>query len=223
MKSILKYLTKIVSLFILFVVFRFTIGNQIYSYLESNINIVDSIVYSQSGEVLSEIQVDKLAGSDILSNIKKETVTLNGGIGLQTSDSRILAMRKFLSDYNSPMAPYADVFITEADRYGLDWRLVASISGVESAFGNLIPRNSNNGWGWRGGPGGAYSIFESWGAGIKVITRGLARGYGVNMTPFQIERAYCPPCYANPAHAWANGVTRFMYELKYYHDNLDRL
>lgn len=141
---------------------------------------------------------------------------------IRTEDPRVIVMEKFLLNYNSPMYPFARVFINEADKYGLDWRLVASISGVESAFGNIIPRGTHNAWGWRGinkNPEG-WSQFPSWNASIAEVTRGLAQGYGITMTPFQIEPYYCPPCGANPAHAWANGVTRYMRELKYYLDNL---
>jgi len=140
-----------------------------------------------------------------------------------TTDPRIIAMKKFLRDYNSPMESSAATFVTVADEVGLDWRLVASISGVESAFGRLIPGKVHNGWGWRGGPGGTYSEFETWDAAISHITRRLAIGYGTDLTPFEIEPAYCPPCYASPRHEWANGVTRYMNELKYYHDNLESI
>jgi len=143
-----------------------------------------------------------------------------------TVDPRILAMNKFLTDYHSPMAQYANVFVTEADRYGLDWRLVASISGVESAFGNIVPGgDSNNAWGWRGINKNAngWSVFATWPDGIKEITRGLSEGYGITLTPFEIEPAYCPPCAEGTAHVWANTVTRFMRELDYYVDNLDNL
>lgn len=137
-------------------------------------------------------------------------------------DPRVLAMYEFLGDYNSPMQPYAEIFITEADRYGLDWRFVASISGVESAFGRLIPHTGHfNGWGWRGGPGGAYSVFEDFGDGITHVTERLALGYGTNLTPFDIESTYCPPCGRNPEHPWASGVTRYMNELDYYLNNLE--
>jgi len=56
--------------------------------------------------------------------------------GMVTIDPRILAMYQFLSDHGSPLAPYASTFIREADKYGLDWRLVASISGIESGRTN---------------------------------------------------------------------------------------
>ncbi|MFA5633753.1 MAG: hypothetical protein WCY00_02140 [Candidatus Dojkabacteria bacterium] len=151
--------------------------------------------------------------------------TLKGRTRFLTLDSRILAMNKFLTDYQSPMANYADVFVSEADRHGLDWRLIASISGVESAFGNLIPRGTHNGWGWRGrnrNPAG-WSIFESWEEAISHITERMALGYGTDLTPYDIESTYCPPCGETGLHLWANGVTRFMNELEYYADNLDNL
>ena len=173
------------------------------------LDTIASATSIQSNYSLSSL-FDEIPLKDIQSNTKYVTV-----------DSRIVGMKKFLVDYHSPMSPYAETFITEADRYGLDWRLVASISGVESAFGNLIPLGSNNGWGWRGGPNGAYSMFTSWNDGIKTVTRGLALGYGTTLTPFDIESTYCPPCGANPAHLWANGVTNFMNELQYYVDNLE--
>lgn len=148
--------------------------------------------------------------------------SLQGSTKIFTIDPRILALNKFLMDYHSPMASYAETFITEADRYGLDWRLVVSISGVESAFGNIIPRGSNNAWGWRGinGNDAGWSMFRSWNEAIAHITQRLALGYGTTITPFQMESTYCPPCGLNPEHAWANGVTRYMNQLTYYVNNL---
>ncbi len=179
---------------------------------DSEINTLDPV--SSASSIQTNYSLSSLFEEIPLDKIKSNTRYV-------TVDPRIIAMRKFLEDYHSPMSPYAKTFIDEADKYGLDWRLVASISGVESAFGNLIPSGSNNGWGWRGGADGAYSIFTSWNDGIKTVTKGLALGYGTTLTPLDIESTYCPPCGANPAHVWANGVTNFMNELKYYLDNLE--
>ncbi len=142
-----------------------------------------------------------------------------------TIDPRVVALNKFLYDYHSPMTNNAETFIKEADKYGLDWRLLPSISGVESAFGNLIPAGTHNGWGWRGinGNDAGWSIFASWDDAIIHITQRLALGYGTDLTPYDIEPTYCPPCAANPAHAWANGVQRFMIQLQYYLDNLESM
>ncbi len=139
-----------------------------------------------------------------------------------TMDTRILAMNKFLKDYHSPMAKHAQTFILEADKHGLDWRLLVSISGVESAFGNITPANSNNAWGWRGinGNEAGWSMFSSWDDAISHITERMAQGYGTNLTPFQIEGTYCPPCGENPEHVWANAVNNYMNQLSYYLNNL---
>lgn len=137
------------------------------------------------------------------------------------SDPRIVAMRQYLIDNNSPMYLYSAVFIQKADEYNLDWRLVASIAGVESAFGKMTPYDSNNAWGWRGGPGGAFSKFDDWGDGISTVTQGLATGYGINLTPFQIESAYCPTCSQNLHHPWANGVQNNMNTLDFYLSELE--
>jgi len=134
-------------------------------------------------------------------------------------------MNKFLNDFHSPMASSAETFVKEADKHGLDWRLLASISGVESAFGNITPQGTNNAWGWRGVNSNdrGWSIFSSWDNAIIHITERFAQGYGTTMTPFEIEPIYCPPCGQNPEHAWANGVTRYMQQLQYYLDNLDKI
>jgi hypothetical protein len=179
---------------------------------DSQANSLDLI--SSPSSIQTDYSLASLFEEIPLENIESNTKYV-------TVDPRIIAMKKFLEDYHSPMSPYAKTFIDEADEYGLDWRLVASVSGVESAFGNLIPTGSNNGWGWRGGLNGAYSLFTSWNDGIKTVTRGLALGYGTTLTPFDIESTYCPPCGENPAHSWANGVTNFMNELEYYLDNLE--
>ncbi|MEA3357583.1 MAG: hypothetical protein U9Q67_04055 [Patescibacteria group bacterium] len=146
----------------------------------------------------------------------------NGGIygDLITSDTRVISMHHFLVDYHSPMAPYAETFVVVADEVGLDWRLVAGISGVESGFGRIIPYNSYNAWGWRGGPGGNFSNFGSWEEAIDYITRRLAVGYGTELDVFGMESTYCPPCGLNPAHAWANGVSDYMGLLSQYRREL---
>lgn len=219
---VIRTIVSILIVFILYFAFRLSFGDEVLSFAQTN-NM--SFSSQNTGDILSKVNIPELSihdqRSSLISNYFENPLLKDSGI--TTSNPKVLAMQKFLIDYNSPMAMYADVFVTEAQKYGLDWRLVASISGVESSFGNIIPRGTNNAWGWKGGPGGDWSQFPNWGEGVKVITRGLANGYGINMTPYEIERHYCPPCYANPAHAWANGVTKYMYELNYYLKNLDKI
>src|SRR5579862_427307 len=50
-------------------------------------------------------------------------------------DNRAKILKSYLEQYNSPLADHAETFIKEADANGLDWKMVAAISGVESNFG----------------------------------------------------------------------------------------
>jgi hypothetical protein len=128
------------------------------------------------------------------------------------TDARIIAMRKFLLEQNSPLMPHAELIVTEADKYGLDWRIVVAISGVESRFCRIYPAGTFNGWGWKGGPGGAWQEFGSWENGIKHLTARLALGYNRLNDPYIIEPVYCPPCAAS-GNNWARAVSGFMWQL----------
>lgn len=216
---------RIVAFLLLLVSYYLTVSPNIEKYLSEKISSVARNSSEVNINVLSPVfDIHVYAGEyNLESNLQS-----NNSISRTkffTLDPRILAMSKFLTDYHSPMAKYANVFVEEADKHGLDWRLVASISGVESAFGNLIPRESNNAWGWRGINGNerGWSMFATWEDAIVHITERLAQGYGTDLTPFDIEATYCPPCGRNPEHLWANGVNRFMIQLQYYVDNLENL
>jgi len=139
------------------------------------------------------------------------------GSGLASMDGRAAALRKYLRDQGSPLTPYAELIVSQADIYRLDWRLVPAISGIESRFCRITPVDTNNCWGWRGGPGGTWQTFEDYGVGIKVLTQRMALGYGTTLTPYDIEPAYCPPCAAS-GHSWAHAVTQFMNGMSQYLD-----
>src|SRR3990167_1538262 len=84
-------------------------------------------------------------------------------------DDRADRLEEYLNSHNSPLAPYADVFVAKADKYELDWRLVAAISGVESTFGKRLPTNSYNAYGWNGG----NFYFKDWEDGIDTVSKTL--------------------------------------------------
>lgn len=216
-------ITRVIAFSIVLVLYYVFLSPTVEEFLNQEIgNVLGTYSNEEVNRLTPVFDIHVYAGDYELGSTASK-LNITSRTKLFTKDPRIAAMNKFLLDYHSPMATYAEVFITEAEKYGLDWRIVASISGVESAFGNLIPTDTNNGWGWRGGPGGDWSHFTTWADGIKEVTRGLGEGYGIHMTPFDIEPIYCPPCGRNPAHAWANGVTRFMNELSYYVDNLENI
>jgi len=94
----------------------------------------------------------------------------------QVSDSRARILREYLEKQNSPLASYAGAFVENADKYNLDWKLVVAISGVESTFGQEVPNDSYNGWGW-GIYGDNIIRFSSWNEGIQTISEGLRTKY----------------------------------------------
>src|SRR5215472_10913618 len=85
-----------------------------------------------------------------------------------SSDSRLTALRAFFQKGACPAVQYAHDFIEAADRYALDWRLLPSISYVESTGGKSA--RNNNLFGWDSGK----AQFSSPAAGIHEVGYRLA-------------------------------------------------
>lgn len=127
----------------------------------------------------------------------------------RAKDERVEKLKAYFAKHNSPLKPYAYDFVYYADLYGLDWKLVPAISGVESTFGKRIPRNSYNAYGWANGN---YS-FTSWEQSIEVVSRTLKEKYvdrGYNTVP-KIARMYAPP-----STTWSGNVQFFMNQIENY-------
>jgi len=118
-------------------------------------------------------------------------------------DYRVATLRNFLTEADSPLAAYADEFVASADQYGLDYRLVPAITGVESTFGKRIPQNSFNAYGWANGD---YR-FESWESSIDHVSMTLKTKYIDRGAPTiaKIGRRYAPP-----SSTWAGKVKYFV-------------
>ena len=101
------------------------------------------------------------------------------------SDTRCDALVKFFKKYGSPLGKYAGDFLLAADKHHLDWRLLPSISMVESSGGKYY--SYSNVFGWNCG----RARFRSISAGIHYVaaqfgtssiyagkdTRGILRQY----------------------------------------------
>lgn len=140
---------------------------------------------------------------------------------LGTSDATILGadgkaaiIQQYLARQRSPLAPYAQKVVDEAEKYDLDWRLTTAICMVESNCGKSIPSGSHNAWGWA--IHSTYTKhFESWESAIETVTHGLKTDYidrGL-VTPYQIMTRYCPLSIAKGG-SWAKNVEYFMWELE---------
>ena len=152
--------------------------------------IIFMLAYVFTAEVSADVTVAE-SSAQLVSRAKAE------------SDYREEILRNYLEGHNSPLSGYSDVFISLADKYRLDWRLVPAITGVESTFGKRIPVDSYNAYGWANG---SYS-FESWDESIEVVSKALRDNYidrgAVSIN--DIARIYAPP-----SETWARNVKFFM-------------
>lgn len=128
-------------------------------------------------------------------------------ISAKPLDPRAQILKDYLHKYNSPLAYHAQDFIEAADTYGVDWKLVPSIAGVESTFGRFIP-GGYNAWGW-GVYGDQALGFQSWKDGIYTLNKGLKEKY-INRgltNPYLMNRIYA----SSPT--WGTKVSFFMGDL----------
>lgn len=115
-------------------------------------------------------------------------------------ESKIAKVRAYLTKRNSPLAEYAEEFVKAADTYGIDYRIVAAISIIESGGGKNNFR-VYNAWGW------GKKGFANWTEGIWAVSAGIGKYYSRGLTtPRLISYAYCPP----NADAWARKVQGVM-------------
>jgi hypothetical protein len=63
-----------------------------------------------------------------------------------SADPRLERLRDFFNDFQAPAYAFAEDFLASADRHGLDWRLLPSVSILESGGGKASRRNNILGW-----------------------------------------------------------------------------
>ena len=131
-------------------------------------------------------------------------------IQVNSSDIRVEKLYYFFSLYNSPLKNYVQQLITDADKYGLDYRFLPAIAMQESGGCAKIIANSYNCWGW-GITKTKTTKFSSFSEAIYSISRQFAHNYydrGLN-TPESVANIYNP---ATP-QAWASHVEYFMNQI----------
>ncbi len=130
--------------------------------------------------------------------------------GITKADDRGQILRDYLNSYNSPLADSADSFVKEADKNGIDWKLLVAISGTESYFGQQLPLGSYNAWGY-GIYGTNVRYFISWNDGIRVVSKDIRSLYMNKWGAkdiYGIGRLYA----ADPL--WAYKVTHYMDQIE---------
>lgn len=86
----------------------------------------------------------------------------------EPKDSRLAFLRAFFERGKCPAAKLAPIFLEAADMYALDWRLLPSLSFVETSGGKAA--RNNNLFGWDSG----RAAFSSAAAGIRAVASSLA-------------------------------------------------
>lgn len=76
----------------------------------------------------------------------KDTDLLYAEVAHYDNDPRLDALEKFFGDRECPVREMAADFLIAADRNELDWRLLPSISFVESGGGKDFKNNNVFGW-----------------------------------------------------------------------------
>jgi hypothetical protein len=92
----------------------------------------------------------------------------NAQVKDSAEDPRFALLKQFFENQKSPAKEHVHDFILAADRYDLDWRLLPSISVVESGGGKQYRNNNILGW------GSATQKFPSVKAGIHTVANRLA-------------------------------------------------
>lgn len=64
----------------------------------------------------------------------------------QSPDWRLTRLKQYFRSHRSPLEKVSEQFVTAADRYNLDWRLLPSLAVIESAAGKRYRRNNIFGW-----------------------------------------------------------------------------
>lgn len=128
------------------------------------------------------------------------------------ADARSLLLQKFLTQNNSPMAPYADLIIRDADAYGFDFRLLPAIAMCESNLGKHVPLKAGfNPFGiavYTGTQTGKN--FDSWQSAIEWVSRYIHdRYYAQGMTDIHAIGAVWAPPSAQNGGSWADCVQFF--------------
>jgi len=89
--------------------------------------------------------------------------------GVNKADPRLSRLQKFFGDRDCPLRDAAKDFLIAADQNQLDWRLLPSISFVESSGGKTYTNNNVLGW------ASCKEKFSSVRAGIHYVAAQLGK------------------------------------------------
>lgn len=148
-------------------------------------------------------------GSQVFAALPSTTGQVQGVA--TAADARAEIIRQYLSNYKSPLEPFAAQIVEVSEKYDLDFRLLVAIAQQESNLCKKIPPDSYNCWGWGIHERGT-TRFTSYPEALEIVTQGLREDYlnkGYN-TPEQIMKKYTPLS----SGSWAAGVNQFLQDME---------
>ncbi len=194
--------------FVLVVIFLtitpITLGVSLFSLYSLHFNRIAQKTYEEEN-----LLVSPQSGVRVYASLPVKQPVIEDSIG--SADARPEIVRQYLQRYKSPLVPYAELIVSTADKYSLDFRLITAIAQQESNLCKIIPPGSYNCWGW-GITAVATRGFVSFEEGIETVSEGLRRLYlnkGYRTIP-DIMSKYTP----SSNGSWAYGVTQFMGEMQ---------
>lgn len=127
-----------------------------------------------------------------------------------TEDARAKIVENFFNEYKSVLAEQSNIFVSVADKYELDYRLLPAISMQESNGAKRMFKGSYNPFGF--GIYGSLALrFSSFEEAIEKVAQSLREDYlniGLTTTE-EIMSKYTPPS-LEKGGVWAKGVNSFM-------------
>lgn len=146
-----------------------------------------------------------VSASDVQAGISAR-LAKNSATLVLNRDERVIALQNFLTKKNSPLTGFAQKFVTAADAYDVDWKLLPSISGVESSFGMYYLKGTFNPYGW----GSGYIYFRDWNDGIVTINKAIKENY---ITKLKTDNVWAIGGMYAESKTWPNRVYSYMQEL----------
>lgn len=179
-----------------------------------SVSILSLLTLSKSNEknaneIATNLIQSPMPGVQVYASLPATLPSISGQV--LGADARSELIKLYLSNYDSPLAPYASLIVKEADNYGLDYRLITAIAQQESNLCKKIPEDSYNCWGWGIHSKGTLK-FSSFEEGIDGVSKGIKEEYiDKGYTKINdIMSKYTP----FSDGSWAYAVNKFMDEMK---------
>ena len=154
-----------------------------------------------SGTTFGSMQNIEVAQNTLVQKLNiesKGSSRLNQAIDTQAEilEAKAQAIDEYFRDRGMPMAGLGKTLAEEAEKNGLDWRLLAAIAVRESTGGKFACKKATySAFGW----GSCKINFKSHEHGIETVARNLGgnnpntANHYANKTTLEILRAYNPP------------------------------